>query len=45
MFTKHDISPDVFYKKDDMARRLLLAFSDYEIEKENKAAEQAAAGR
>lgn len=45
LFVKHNMSPDVFYDKNDMARKLLLAFSSYEIEEENKSAEKAEAGR
>jgi len=35
------MSPDVVMSKRKMARRLLFAFSNYEIEKENKAYEKA----
>ncbi|MHB9901470.1 hypothetical protein CF095_13655 [Clostridium botulinum] len=38
------MSPDDFYKKDDMTRKLLLVFSSYEIEQENRAAEEARKG-
>lgn len=40
LFTKHNICPDEFIIKSDMARKLLLAFSDYEIQQENKEAEK-----
>lgn len=38
LFVKHNMSPDFVMSRNDIARRLLFAFSDYEIEKENKAA-------
>ena len=38
------MSPDFVMSRSDMARKLLFAFSDYEIDKENKAAEKAQKG-
>lgn len=37
LFVKHNICPDTFYRKNDTARRMLIAFSSYEIEQEEKA--------
>ncbi|ACO85095.1 hypothetical protein EXN00_09160 [Clostridium botulinum] len=46
MYSKHNICPHDFYNVqiNDMARRLILAFTDYEIEEEKKIAEQARKG-
>lgn len=46
MYLKHHICPHDFYNVpiNDMARRLILAFTDYEIEQENKAIEKAQKG-
>ena len=43
MYTKHNICPHDFYNVqiNDMARRILLAFTDYEIKQEMKAHEKA----
>lgn len=35
MFVRHDICPDDFFAKDDMSKRLILAFTEYELEQEN----------
>ncbi|WP_164971387.1 hypothetical protein [Clostridium tetani] len=45
LFAKHNMSPDFVMSRNDMARKLLFAFSSYEIEEENEAAEKANAGR
>ncbi|MGL5714178.1 MAG: hypothetical protein ACRCX2_14255 [Paraclostridium sp.] len=37
LFVKHNILPDEFLNKNETARRMLLAFSDYEIAQENNA--------
>ncbi|AGX44508.1 hypothetical protein [Clostridium saccharobutylicum] len=38
----HNITPDSFYgvERNDMARKLILAFSRYEVEEKNKAYER-----
>lgn len=38
------MSPDFVMSRSDMARKILLAFSSYEIDEENKAAEKARKG-
>ncbi|CUU46985.1 conserved protein of unknown function [Clostridium beijerinckii] len=40
----HNICPDEFYgvERNDMARRLILAFSSYEVEQNNKRTTQKA---
>jgi hypothetical protein len=37
------MDPDFVMSRSDMARKLLLAFSDYEIQEEKRAAEKAKA--
>ncbi|WP_155814040.1 hypothetical protein [Clostridium kluyveri] len=42
LFAMHNIPPDSFYgvERNDMARKLILAFSNYEVEQHNKAIEE-----
>lgn len=40
LFTKHHMDPDYVMSRSDMGRRLLLAFSQYEIEQEEKVKKQ-----
>lgn len=42
LFTKHHMDPDYVMSRSDMGRRLLFAFSQYEIEQEEKARKKAA---